>query len=191
MARRAMMILAATAMAMAYRSIPVTAQTSCTTAIISLAPCLSYISGNSTAAPSSSCCSQLSNVVKSQPQCLCTVLNGGFSIGVSLNKTRALALPGACKVQTPPVSECNASSGGPKTSPAKSPAAAPSSPVSPSSNPAPSTSPSNTPSTGIAPTGTAPSGNGSKSKNGESSKGSSDKSVVLFMFSAVFFASCF
>ncbi|PKU73899.1 Non-specific lipid-transfer protein-like protein [Dendrobium catenatum] len=106
MALRAMMILVATAMVMAYRSIPVTAQTGCTAEIISLAPCLSYISGNSTA-PSSSCCSQLSNVVRSQPLCLCTVLNGGFSIGISLNKTRALALPGACKVQTPPVSKCN------------------------------------------------------------------------------------
>ncbi|KAI0498507.1 hypothetical protein KFK09_019395 [Dendrobium nobile] len=176
MARRAMMILVATAVVMAYRSIPATAQTGCTAEIISLAPCLSYISGNSTAPPSS-CCSQLSNVVRSQPLCLCTVLNGGFSIGISLNKTRALALPGACKVQTPPVSKCNAtSSGGPTTSPAKSPAATPSSPVSPSSNPAPSTSP----------TGTGPSANGSKSRNG-----SSNKSVVLFMLSAVFFASCF
>ncbi|URD87518.1 Protease inhibitor seed storage LTP family protein precursor [Musa troglodytarum] len=83
------------------------AQSGCTTAIISLAPCLSYITGNSSA-PSSSCCSQLASVVKSEPACLCSVLNGGASsFGITVNQTRALAMPAACKVQTPPVSECN------------------------------------------------------------------------------------
>ncbi|RWW63513.1 hypothetical protein BHE74_00029300 [Ensete ventricosum] len=83
------------------------AQSGCTTVIIGLAPCLSYITGNSSA-PSSSCCSQLASVVKSQPACLCSVLNGGASsFGITINQTRALAMPAACKVQTPPVSECN------------------------------------------------------------------------------------
>ncbi|URD87511.1 Protease inhibitor seed storage LTP family protein precursor [Musa troglodytarum] len=82
------------------------AQSGCTTAIISLAPCLSYITGNSSA-PSSSCCSQLASVVKSEPACLCSVLNGGASsFGITVNQTRALAMPAACKVQTPPVSDC-------------------------------------------------------------------------------------
>lgn len=83
------------------------AQSGCTTVIIGLAPCLSYIAGNAST-PSSSCCSQLANVVQSQPACLCSVLNGGASsLGVTVNQTRALALPGACRVQTPAVSECN------------------------------------------------------------------------------------
>ncbi|XP_022759732.1 non-specific lipid-transfer protein-like protein At2g13820 [Durio zibethinus] len=83
---------------------------SCTNVLISMSPCLDYIQGNSSK-PSSSCCSQLANVVRSQPQCLCEVLNGGTSsLGVSVNQTQAIALPTACNVKTPPASQCNASS---------------------------------------------------------------------------------
>ncbi|CAN6726182.1 unnamed protein product [Malus baccata var. baccata] len=83
------------------------AQSSCTNVIISMSPCLSYITGNSST-PSSGCCSQLASVVASSPQCLCEVLNGGgSSLGVNVNRTQALALPGACNVQTPPLSQCN------------------------------------------------------------------------------------
>ncbi|KAF3950346.1 hypothetical protein CMV_023894 [Castanea mollissima] len=95
------------------------AQSSCTNVIISLSPCLNYITGN-TSTPSSGCCSQLASVVRSQPQCLCQVLNGGSSsLGININQTQALALPGACNVQTPPLSSCNAAS--PSNSPAASP----------------------------------------------------------------------
>ena len=86
------------------------AQSSCTNVIISMSPCLNYITGN-TSTPSSGCCSQLASVVRSQPQCLCQVLNGGSSsLGISINQTQALALPGACNVQTPPLSSCNGKS---------------------------------------------------------------------------------
>ncbi|XP_019421682.1 PREDICTED: non-specific lipid transfer protein GPI-anchored 2-like isoform X4 [Lupinus angustifolius] len=82
-------------------------QSSCVTTLISLSPCLNYISGNSST-PSSGCCSQLASVVRSSPQCLCQVLNGGgSSLGININQTQALALPGACNVQTPPTSQCN------------------------------------------------------------------------------------
>ena len=80
---------------------------SCTNVLINMSPCLDYIQGNSST-PSSSCCSQLANVVRSQPQCLCEVLNGGASsLGVSVNQTQAMALPTACNVKTPPASQCN------------------------------------------------------------------------------------
>ena len=83
-----------------------TAQSGCTTALMGLAPCLNYVTGNSST-PSSSCCSQLATVVQSQPQCLCTLVNGGgSSFGIAINQTRALALPGACNVKTPPASQC-------------------------------------------------------------------------------------
>ncbi|KAL6978551.1 Non-specific lipid transfer protein GPI-anchored 5 [Sarracenia purpurea var. burkii] len=83
------------------------AQSGCTTALVGLAPCLNFVTGNSST-PSSSCCSQLSSVVQSQPRCLCSLLNGGSaSLGVTVNQTLALALPGACNVKTPPVSQCN------------------------------------------------------------------------------------
>ncbi|KAG6774496.1 hypothetical protein POTOM_021849 [Populus tomentosa] len=99
-----------------------TAQSSCTNVIISMSPCLNYITGNSST-PSSSCCTQLAKVVKSQPQCLCEVVNGGASsLGINVNQTQALALPSACNVQTPSISRCNASS------PTDSPAGTPNSP---------------------------------------------------------------
>lgn len=82
----------------------VLAQSTCTSALISMSPCLNYITGNTTS-PSQQCCSQLGNVVRSSPDCLCQVLNGGGSqLGINVNQTQALALPRACNVQTPPVS---------------------------------------------------------------------------------------
>ncbi|PSS01429.1 Non-specific lipid-transfer protein-like protein [Actinidia chinensis var. chinensis] len=95
-----------------------TAQSSdCTSALISMSPCLNYITGNSST-PSSGCCQQLASVVRSQPQCLCEAVNGGgSSMGIKVNQTQALALPGACNVQTPSISRCNAAS--PVDSPAR------------------------------------------------------------------------
>ncbi|KAG6438299.1 hypothetical protein SASPL_103236 [Salvia splendens] len=94
------------------------AQSGCTVALMSLSPCLNYVSGNSSD-PSSSCCSSLSSVVDSQPQCLCTLLKGGgSSLGITVNQTLALALPGVCKVQTPPMSRCDDVNGSPTSAPA-------------------------------------------------------------------------
>jgi hypothetical protein len=106
--------MAHTAMAMGLTMVLVTmlwagamAQSDCTNVLISMSPCLNYITGNSST-PSSQCCTQLASVVRSSPQCLCQVLNGGgSSLGIEVNKTQAIALPGACNVQTPPISSCN------------------------------------------------------------------------------------
>ncbi|KAM0924702.1 hypothetical protein ACQ4PT_004652 [Festuca glaucescens] len=86
------------------------AQSGCTVALIGLYPCMNYINGNETA-PTKSCCSQLSSVVQSQPECLCSALGGDSVGGMTINKTRALELPKACNVQTPPVSKCNGAGG--------------------------------------------------------------------------------
>ncbi|XP_030456756.1 non-specific lipid transfer protein GPI-anchored 5 [Syzygium oleosum] len=126
----------------------VAAQSSCTNVLISLSPCLNYITGNSST-PSSNCCTQLASVVRSQPQCLCQVLTGGgSSLGINVNQTQALALPGACNVQTPPISSCNA------TSPAESPSETPESPTA------------------------VPSGNGSKTIPSTQEDGSSDAGSI-------------
>ncbi|KAL8490863.1 hypothetical protein ACS0TY_022754 [Phlomoides rotata] len=78
----------------------------CTNVIITLSPCLNYVSGNSTA-PSAACCTQLGTTSRSQPQCLCQVLNGGGSnLGLNLNQTQALALPKACNLHTPDPTQC-------------------------------------------------------------------------------------
>ncbi|KAJ8899311.1 hypothetical protein K2173_018285 [Erythroxylum novogranatense] len=114
-----------------------TAQSGCTTVLVNLSPCLNYVTGNSST-PSSSCCSQLAKVVQSQPQCLCTLVNGGGStMGININQTLALGLPVACEVQTPPVSRCNG-----VNSPSKSPA---SSPISPPADETPEDTPSGIP----------------------------------------------
>ncbi|XP_073024164.1 non-specific lipid transfer protein GPI-anchored 5-like [Primulina eburnea] len=103
-----------------------TAQSGCMNALVGLSPCLNYVSGNSST-PSQSCCSQLKDVVQSQPLCLCTLLKGGSNsyLGIVVNQTLALQLPGACNVQTPPVSQCDASNNGPSS--ASTPTSPPSS----------------------------------------------------------------
>ncbi|KAB2039928.1 hypothetical protein ES319_D02G045200v1 [Gossypium barbadense] len=84
-----------------------TAQSGCTNVLIGMSPCLNYITGSSST-PSQQCCTQLANVVRSSPRCLCQVLNGGgSSFGININQTQALALPDSCNVQTPPISSCN------------------------------------------------------------------------------------
>ena len=84
------------------------AQSGCTNVLIGMSSCLNYVTGSSKT-PTSSCCSSLANVVQSQPQCLCSALDGSAlaGLGIRIDKTAALALPGACNVKTPPVSQCN------------------------------------------------------------------------------------
>ncbi|XP_031475283.1 non-specific lipid transfer protein GPI-anchored 19-like [Nymphaea colorata] len=108
-------------------------QSGCTATIASqLASCMGYITGSS-ATPATSCCSGLDNVVKSQPQCLCQVVgpNAGSSLGVTVNQTLALALPGACNVKTPSPTLCSAINGAPTASPS-TPTQTPPSTVQPS-----------------------------------------------------------
>ncbi|XP_045814792.1 non-specific lipid transfer protein GPI-anchored 5 [Trifolium pratense] len=145
------------------------AQSSCTNVLVSLSPCLNYITGNSST-PSSGCCSNLASVVSSQPACLCQVLGGGASsLGISINQTQALALPGACKVKTPPTSQCN-------TKNAASPADSPAGTEAESPNSAPSgTGSKSTPSTG----------------DGSSSGNSIKLSVPLLLILAAAYASVF
>ncbi|CAL9023713.1 unnamed protein product [Prunus brigantina] len=136
MAVRRIEIVLALVLVVALWEGTVDAQSSCTNVIISMSPCLDYITGNPST-PSSSCCSQFANVVSSQPKCLCEVLNGGSSsVGVNINQTQALTLPSACKVQTPPVSRCSGSS------PPGSPSGAPTSPSGSGSKTVPSPPPS-------------------------------------------------
>ncbi|XP_062213649.1 non-specific lipid transfer protein GPI-anchored 5-like [Phragmites australis] len=62
----------------------------CTSALVSLSPCVNDISGDDTMVMSR-CCSQLMSVARSKPQCLCA----------------ALGLPAACNVEAQRASECN------------------------------------------------------------------------------------
>ncbi|KAB2092537.1 hypothetical protein ERO13_A02G033200v2 [Gossypium hirsutum] len=86
------------------------AQSDCTSVLITMAPCVDYVTGTSST-PSVPCCSQLANVVQLQPHCLCMAFSGGSSLGVEVNQTLALALPQLCHVKTPPESSCKAADG--------------------------------------------------------------------------------
>ncbi|KAL6894235.1 hypothetical protein ACP4OV_008333 [Aristida adscensionis] len=89
----------------------------CTPELVSLSPCMDYMSGNATT-PAAPCCSAVAALLRSSPSCLCTVLGGTpASLGIAIDSGRALQLPGACKVQAPSGNQCNAV-GAPVTSPA-------------------------------------------------------------------------
>ena len=80
----------------------------CMDALVSLAGCLSYVQeGSTVATPDPTCCSGLRDVVRGEVACLCQVFQGGPNLGIPLNMTKALQLPAACKVKTPPVSKCH------------------------------------------------------------------------------------
>nr|ACN40219.1 unknown [Picea sitchensis] len=83
------------------------APSGCSSALVSLAPCIGYVTG-SAPKPSDRCCSGLTNVVNTNPVCLCQLFSGGNNVGVNVNQTLALAMPAACKVSTPPLSSCKA-----------------------------------------------------------------------------------
>lgn len=77
-ARACLLALAAISLLVASASAQ-SGDSDCTSALVSLSPCMDYISGNGTEKPSSSCCSQLGTVVKSKPQCLCAALGSDSS----------------------------------------------------------------------------------------------------------------
>jgi len=109
LAAAATMVLAAAVLlagGASAQSPPSSPASQCTSVLVSLSPCLNYISGNESTAPAS-CCAQLGKVVRSDPQCLCVALAADpAALGLSVNRTRALGLPAACNLTTPDVSSC-------------------------------------------------------------------------------------
>ncbi|KAK1314686.1 Non-specific lipid-transfer protein-like protein [Acorus calamus] len=96
----------------------------CSNAILGLADCLSYVQkGSSTAKPEKSCCTGLEGLVKAgEVSCLCEGFKSSSSLGISVDFTKALGLPSACGVSTPPLSDCRISTvTGSEFAPAPSP----------------------------------------------------------------------
>ncbi|MBA0814549.1 hypothetical protein Gohar_020375 [Gossypium harknessii] len=63
-----------------------------------IAPCLNYLNGNDADVPDI-CCDPLKSVIKSQPECLCSMLSNKGSRQAeqaSINVTQAQELPGRC-----------------------------------------------------------------------------------------------
>ncbi|XP_057844100.2 non-specific lipid transfer protein GPI-anchored 15 [Cryptomeria japonica] len=87
----------------------VVAQSSgCATSMATLSPCLGYITSNiSSSTPSQDCCTALSSVVQGSVMCLCQLFSALNPLGIPINQTRALALPGSCNIATPPLTQCD------------------------------------------------------------------------------------
>lgn len=64
-----------------------------------LAPCLNYLNGISGRDVPDSCCDPLKNVIKSKPECLCSMISNKGSREAEragINVTQAQELPGRC-----------------------------------------------------------------------------------------------
>lgn len=79
----------------------------CSSLILNMADCLSFVSNDSTTTkPQGSCCTGLKTVLKADADCLCEAFKNSAQLGVVLNVTKALSLPAACKVSAPAASNC-------------------------------------------------------------------------------------
>ncbi|KAL6845763.1 hypothetical protein ACP4OV_024338 [Aristida adscensionis] len=91
---------------------------SCSTDIVRLLPCLSFVSGE-VPAPPDTCCANLGSMVHDEPQCLCQALSQPGTSPVAVNMSRVLGLPRLCRLDLPsaPGAACagTASSPGPGT----------------------------------------------------------------------------
>ncbi len=83
----------------------------CSTLILNMADCLSYVTNGSTVTkPEGTCCVGLKTVLKADAECLCEAFKSSASLGVVLNVTKATALPAACKVSAPSAANCGCQS---------------------------------------------------------------------------------
>ncbi|XP_057464384.1 non-specific lipid transfer protein GPI-anchored 31-like [Actinidia eriantha] len=107
----------------------------CSTVVVSMADCLTYVTGaSSVTKPEGNCCLGLKTVLKSNPQCLCETFKNSAQFGITLNVTKALSLPVACHVSAPSVSNCGLSlvaGAAPATSPVSAVSPIPGGPTSP------------------------------------------------------------
>ncbi|KZV30577.1 xylogen-like protein 11-like [Dorcoceras hygrometricum] len=81
----------------------------CLVYLLKLSDCLTYVeSGSNLTKPEKGCCSELADLVATQPICLCQLLGNPDKVGIPVDINKALTLPSVCKVSTPPVSLCSA-----------------------------------------------------------------------------------
>ncbi|XP_042059683.1 non-specific lipid transfer protein GPI-anchored 31-like [Salvia splendens] len=75
----------------------------CSSLVANMVDCLPFVTVGGTAqTPESTCCSGLKIVVESNPQCLCDAFKNSAQLGITLNVSKALTLPAACLLSTPP-----------------------------------------------------------------------------------------
>ncbi|OEL28439.1 hypothetical protein BAE44_0010540 [Dichanthelium oligosanthes] len=105
---------------------------SCMNSLLNMSDCLTYVTkGSAARRPDKPCCPELAGLVDSNPVCLCELLSGAAdSYGIAVDYARALALPGICRVATPPVSTCTAMGYDVRMGPAAAPMSGSPSPMS-------------------------------------------------------------
>ncbi|XP_058191905.1 non-specific lipid transfer protein GPI-anchored 31-like isoform X1 [Rhododendron vialii] len=104
----------------------------CSTVILNLVDCLSYVtSGSTVSKPEGTCCSGLKTVLKTNADCLCEAFKNSAQLGVTLNVTKALDLPSACRVSAPSISNCVSVAPGGAPVMAPSPSSIPGVPTTP------------------------------------------------------------
>ncbi|CAN4108008.1 unnamed protein product [Withania somnifera] len=102
-------VFSSTRVESASRSSPAPA-VDCNNLVLNLADCLSFVTNGSTEKkPQGTCCSGLKMVLKTDAECLCEGFKNSAQLGVVLNVTKAMALPAACHVSAPSVSNCGLS----------------------------------------------------------------------------------
>ncbi|XP_024168708.1 non-specific lipid transfer protein GPI-anchored 31 isoform X2 [Rosa chinensis] len=111
----------------------------CSSLILNMADCLSFVSNGSKAEkPEGSCCTGLKTVLKADAACLCEAFKSSAQLGVVLNITKAMSLPAACKVSAPSATNCGLSvspAGAPAAAAPESPAAAGGNVLAPAASP--------------------------------------------------------
>uniref|UniRef100_A0A803MKF1 Bifunctional inhibitor/plant lipid transfer protein/seed storage helical domain-containing protein n=1 Tax=Chenopodium quinoa TaxID=63459 RepID=A0A803MKF1_CHEQI len=100
----------------------------CTSVVLSMSDCLSYVTnGSAVNKPEGNCCSGLKSVLKTNAECLCEGFKSSAQFGVVLNVTKAVGLPDACHVHAPSAAKLDISpTGAPSPAGMVSPAGAPS-----------------------------------------------------------------
>ncbi|MFX6573116.1 hypothetical protein ABTG52_09035 [Acinetobacter baumannii] len=80
----------------------------CFTYIIKLSDCLNFVmEGSNQTRPGPGCCPEVSNLITTQPICLCQLLADPGQAGIPVDVNKALELPSVCNLSsTPPVSLC-------------------------------------------------------------------------------------
>ncbi|XP_051147141.1 non-specific lipid transfer protein GPI-anchored 31-like [Andrographis paniculata] len=100
----------------------------CTTLVMNMADCLSYVTvGGNAKEPGRDCCNGLESVLKTNAECLCEVFKNSAQLGITLNVSKAMNLPVACHKSAPSSLRNCAVSVAPGAAPALSPV-----PLSPS-----------------------------------------------------------
>ncbi|XP_057820382.1 non-specific lipid transfer protein GPI-anchored 3 isoform X2 [Cryptomeria japonica] len=70
------------------------AQNDSSSCVNSIVPCANYL--NATTKPPDSCCVPLLNAIKTQQQCLCSLVNSSIAKQLNINVTQALNVPRLC-----------------------------------------------------------------------------------------------